>query len=168
MQPDMAGRHSVVHRGLEFKVGPDFWVRRLHLFPFFFESTNPSFRIGVRRVSDPPADDPWPSGVITFEVIFANGSGAPISFAVPHLQVGQSTRLFLKEVYTPYPGQTIIRLALTPGAGPVVGTTGWQDAYSYRVREEEQLWTWAIGPVAGVLLGAGATALGVFIQKWVG
>lgn len=164
----VAGRKTVTVRGLEFRMSPEFWPRRLHLFPFYFESTNPSFRVDVRRVSHPPADDDWPDGRVAFEIVFADRTATSVSLPTPHLMIGQSARLILEDVYTSYPGQTIIRLPVKPGTGPPTNTTEWQTLYSYRVWPEEQLWLWAIGPLIGLLVGVGATVLGVFIQRSLG
>ena len=159
----MAGRQTVTHCGLRFRVSPDFWLRRLFRFPFYFESTNPSFRVDVRRVSEPPVDDYWPYDLVTFQIVFADGTVTSRHYPVPDLKIGESTTLVLKRIYTAFPGQTIIRLPTDTGP-----TRSWETLYSYQVRTEEQLWLWTIGPLAGLLLGAGTTTLGVFIQRWLG
>jgi len=157
----MAGRQTVTHCGLQFRVSPDFWLRRLLRFPFYFESTNPSFTVDIKRVSEPGPDEYWARDQILFQVVFADGTETYKGYAVPNLKTGQSSRLVLKRVYTAYPGQTIIRLPLDIGPGRT-----WETLYSYRVREEEQLYLWMFGPLAVVLFSAATTTLSVFIQRW--
>ena len=154
------GRQTAWYGGLEFRARPGFWLRRLLRFPFYFESTNPSIKIAVKRVSDPPPGEDWEGDSIVIEVVHADGGEQSVDFSLPDLEIGESRELTLEAVYSWYPGQTFIRLRTKPGEYRVL--------YSYQVRTEEQLWLWAIGPVVALLFGVGATLLGVFIQKWLG
>jgi hypothetical protein len=160
---EMAGRQTVVHAGLQFWVEPAFRLRRLFHFPFYFESTNPSFRVFIKRVSEAPTGGGWEKGTITFQVLFANDTLTPIDVPVPELDVGQTAVIVFPGIYTAYPGQTIIRILVEQAIiawRPEVFKT----LYSYQVRPEEQIWLALYGPV-GAALGAGATIL---IQRWFG
>ncbi|GAF82376.1 unnamed protein product, partial [marine sediment metagenome] len=125
----MAGRQTVTYCGLRFRISPDFWLRRLFRFPFYFESTNPSFRVEVKRLSDPPPDEEWLYGAIVFQIVFADGTMTSKPYPVPNLKIGESTRFLLKEIYTSYPGQTMLRLPIDIGP-----TRKWETLYSYQVR----------------------------------
>lgn len=159
----MAGRQTVTHCGLRFRVSPDFWLRRVLRFPFYFESANPSFRVDIKRVSEPGPDEYWELDQIILQIVFADGTETYRRYPVPNLKPGESTRLVLKEIYTAYPGQTIIRLPLDIGRGRT-----WETLYSYQVRTEEQLWLGVTGPLAGLVFGAGAAILGVAIDRALG
>ena len=159
----MAGRATVFHGGLTFRAGPDFWLRRLIRFPFYFASSNPSFRVDIERVADPPSDEDWPDGAIGFEVHFDDDTITGIRIEVPELRLRQKATLKLGNIYTSYPGQTIIRIVTKPQAPG--RRAEWKTLYSYQVRTEEQLWLAFFGPFGCLLFGIGATVLGVLIQS---
>jgi hypothetical protein len=161
----MPGRKVVLHNGLRYFVRPRFWLRRWSRFPFYFESTNPSFDVEISRVSDSTSGEYWPDGGMEFQVIFADGTVSTLRVGVPDLQVGNSSRITLGEVYTSHPGQTIIRLLVNEH---VLRGTEWKTLYSYQVRTEEQLWLWLFGPIVGLFLGVGSTTFGFPLRKWVG
>ena len=163
----MAGSGTAVHAGLQFRARPAFWLRRLLHFPFYFESTNPSFRIDIKRVSDPPPREDVEGGVIRFQVAFADGTVTSRDAPVPELKVGESQTLTLPDIYTAFPGQTIVRI-VSKRAVAGFRSEEWKTLYSYQVRPEEQIWLWVFYPLLGLALGAGTTTLGVFIQKWFG
>ena len=150
-------------RGLEFRVDPAFWLRRLLHFPFFFESTHPSFHLHLTRktIPLPESQGVWVGNKIEINIRLANGQMANREFDLPDLQVGESTTLMLEGVYSPWPGQTMIIL---PVIKPDSGRGHEQILYSYHVRSEEQLWAWGIGPVFGVAV----VILGAAVQKWLG
>jgi len=147
----MPGREPIVHAGLEFRVSPDFLPRRLNLWPFYFESNNPSFRAHIARVSDSPEWEIWGGGTddyMVFRAKFADDTHIDYSFAVPDLEIGQSATVKLENIYTPHPGHTKIMLLELTG-----GSNDWATLYSYRVWLEEQLWIWAFYPVGGIVVG---------------
>ncbi len=155
----MPGRQAVSYGGLEFRVSPDFWLRRWLRFPFYFESHNPSFRVDIRRLQAEPPNTYWPSNSLVFEVVFADKTVAGRQYAKPQLGVGKSTLLVLDTIYTAYPGQTIIRLPIGPG--DFLGGQGrWQTLFSYQVRTEEQLWLSLFTAALAIITSIGATAPG--------
>ena len=161
----MPGRQTVTYDSLQFHVRPAFWLRNLLHFPFYFESTNPTFKVRVKRISDPEPSDFWAAGNIVVEVVHVDGGVQRCEFSLPDLTIGQSVDLTLEDVYTWYPGQTIMRLSIRPGI-PGVAPSERSVLYSYQVRTEEQLWLGLIGPIVGLPLGVGTTVLGVSIQRW--
>jgi len=151
------GSQTVEVAGLEFKVSPDFWLRRITHFPFYFETTNPSFRVDVKRAADDTPYEALPVDGLVFEIVFADGTMIRRNLDIPYLEKEQSTRLLLKNIFTAHPGQTIIRLPFD-----FVAQRQWETLYSYHVRHGEQLWTACIGPMYGVIAGA---LLGVLSQR---
>ncbi len=147
----MAGRQPVVHAGLRFTTRPSFWLRRWTHFPFHFESHNPSFTVRVERVAEVLEGEDWPEGKVPFEVVFADGTKAVTEWPVLDLKVREYGEVMLKNVFTAYPGRTIIRIPFGPGE--------WKTLYAYDVWREESLW---IG-VWGVAIAVASFALGVVI-----
>jgi len=159
----MPGRQPVTVAGLRFKVGPDFWLRRLTWFPFYFESNNPSFRVDIERVADPGPYEQFPGGIARFEIVFADNTLTARRVDIPQLEIGQSHRAILENVYTSYPGQTTIRLPFEVGPD-----RRWETMYSYHVRPEEHLWVVFIAPTVTLIYGVAATAMGVLLKGWIG
>ncbi len=155
----MPGRQTVRYAGLEFRAEPDFWPRRLFRFPFFFESTNPSFRVKITRVSYPPEGEGWPGDTIPMAVHFADDTGTLPPCPLPALQIGQYTIWRLTGVYSPHPGRTALCL-LTRSADLV----SVHNLYTYQVRPEEQLWLALLAPVVAIASGA----IGFLIERWLG
>ena len=155
----MPGRKETRIRGLRMKVGPDFWLRRLSRFPFYFESHNASFRLDVERVAPEDAAKPWPDNKIAIEVVFQDDTMKPILFDVPELQVGGKARLVIREVYVASPGQTILRIPTSKSIAGM-GRDSWETLYSYQVRTEEQLWLSVFGTLLAFLTAIGASAPG--------
>ena len=146
-------------RGLEFRVKPEFWLRRLLHFPFFFESTNPSFHLHLTRKTIPLPESPegvWVENKIEINIRLANGQMTTRKLDLPDLRVDESTTLMLEEVYSPWPGQTMIILPRPDSREQIL--------YSYHVRTEEQIWLWGLGPVLGIAV----VILGAAVQKWLG
>lgn len=154
------GRQTVTHAGLEFRVSADSWLRRMTHFPFYFESNNPSFRIDITRVSDPPKGEVWPDGQIMVEVLFADETMTGTSEPAPDLQTGESWKIVLRNVYTAHPGQTIIRIVTNPAPPAMSHYQTWKTIYSYQVRTEEQLWLGLFGVSLAVITAIGSTAPG--------
>ncbi len=158
----MPGRQRVVFGGLEYYVSPAFWLRRWLRFPFYFESTNPSFRVDIRRVSQPPANENV--AAMRFVAAFSDGSESNLSIDAPDLAVGECARIGLVGIYSSHPGQTSIRLVTADAQPFSVRGQEFHGLYSYQVRSEEQLWL----AFATIISGA-ATGLAVFLlQRWLG
>lgn len=156
----MPGRQRVTTYGLEFQVGPKYWLRRLTRFPFYFENNNPSFRVEVKRVQAPRIEGEELGAELIFNVQFSDGTSRSYDVPFPKLEVGDSAILVLSDVYTPQPGQNTIRLSVRRG---VHGTAA-ERLYSYHVRTEEQLWLWLVGaPLALAVI-----VLGAIVQKSLG
>jgi hypothetical protein len=157
----MPARQTGHYGGLELLVVPHYWLRRLSRFPFYFESTHPSFRISIKRVSDQPPDEGWEDGHVKFEICRPDGQVSERRMPAPQLAVGESMKSVLEEIYSPLPGQVTIQLPVKPLPN---GRPARQVLYSYYVRREEEIWLWLIGlPVAIALLIGGAA-----IQRWLG
>ena len=152
----MPGRTTAVHGGLAFRVSPDYWLRRWTHFPFFFESYNPSFRVDIQRVTEEPDNTYWRKEKLAFMIEHADESGGEFDFGDfgtdRRLELGESRRVVLKQVYSPSPGQTYIRLPIAPGK--------WGTLYSYHVRTEEQLWLSVLATCLAMITTIGATAPG--------
>ena len=104
----MGGR-TVGHNGLEISASPDYWLRRLTDFPFYFGQHNSKFRIHIKKVAEPT--EPWPNNMIPFQVEFNPNSSRNISIDVPNLTRGQSITVKMEEgVYVPSPGQAHLRV----------------------------------------------------------
>lgn len=147
----MPGRQSAAIRGLRFTITPDSRLHRVLHYPFFFESTNYSFRIRIERVNEEEPGDPWPEHegkrTILFAVQFENGDLTHRPKEVPKLEVGEHCNELLENIYVSYPGQTTILIDLnfqerlriqkkTLQGVPIRA----ENLYSYRVRTEESLW----------------------------
>src|SRR4030066_387463 len=91
----MPGRQPGELGGLRLRVSPNYWLRRVTRWPFYFESHNPSFRVHVERFSAPPDGESWHNDEITFEIIFADGSKFKRKYPVPELHIGRSTELII-------------------------------------------------------------------------
>jgi len=103
----MPGRQTVTHAGIQFRVALDFWLRRLLRFPFYFESTNPSFRVDIKRLSEKPNNEAFPNDAVIFEVVFADGTKAKsLNLRLPDLKVGESIWIAVGNVFTAHPGQS--------------------------------------------------------------
>lgn len=147
----MPAHQTAELHGLQLTISPDYWLRRLFHFPFYFEHTNPTFRIDVKRVNDTI----WDQG-IGIQIVLANGSTTMRYYPVPHLDVGESARIVMEGVASHMPGRTTLILPTSEGQ--------WQLLYAYAVSPEDQLWTSVLGP----LLGAAILAGGAVVQKWIG
>ncbi len=135
------------------KVEPDFWLRRLTGFPFYFESHNASFRIHVKRVAPQDSEDPWPGDKIVLQTVFEDETLSVMEWGLPPLEVGQTTVLRIPEVYVATPGQVILRIPTEAAvAGGALRGARWETVYSYKVRTEESLWVSVLSPV--LLVGA--------------
>lgn len=154
----MAGTQTVRYAGLKFRAEPEYWLRRLLRFPFYFENTNPSFRVKIARVSDPPAEEGWKSDIPFAVHHSADDTGIMVPCPLPDLKIGQYVLWRLTDVHTPNPGQTRLSL-LTPGS-----PASEHSLYSYQVRPEEQLWLAVMTP----LLALGSGVAGFFIERWLG
>jgi hypothetical protein len=138
-----------VVRGLRFKAGPDFWLRRISRVPFYIESHNASFRIDVERVEAAPPDDPWPNNTIEIQIVMPDKDLTPRHFPVPDLAVGARTRLVLTDVFITPPGNVMLRIPINP--------VRWATLFAYTVREEGAVWAAFLGALlllAGVGLGS--------------
>jgi len=141
--------------GLQLSVKPNFWLRRLLHFPFYFDSTNPTFRVEIKRVKEDPGANA--RGTLNIQIVTADGSTAMRHYRVPNLSVGASYHFIMEGVTSAHLGQTMIRLPAATG-------DTWQLLYAYQVRSEEQLWTAVVGPLVGAVILAG----GALIQKMIG
>src|SRR5437870_13886530 len=101
----MPGRQAVTYAGLKFEAQPDFWLRRWTCFPFYFESTNPAFRVRITRVGAPPNGEQFRSSSIPFAIRFADDTVTLPQCPVPDLQIGQSVLWKVTGVYSPHPGR---------------------------------------------------------------
>ena len=157
----MAGRKTGRHGGLEFRAGPDYWLRRWipPLRPFFFESHNPSFRVDIRRVAEGATNTYWPVSeerqeALAFDILFSDQTSTRFWFPKPDLAIGESISIVLREVFTASPGQTILTLPTAPGPS----SARWETLYSYQVRTEEQLLVSIIAGLLAILSTVGATS----------
>ena len=155
----MPGRQTVTYAGLRFRAEPDFWLRRLLRFPFYFENTNPSFRVKITRISDPPDGEGWAGDSLPFAVRFADGTGTMPYCPLPDLRIGQHTIWRLTDVFSQHHGRTALCLLTRWGDQVSVNYL-----YTYQVRPEEQLWFAALVP----LLSVGSGVIGFLIERWLG
>lgn len=139
-------KQVVVCDGLEFQVKPSYWLRRLTRIPLYFDNTNPSFSIVVKRL-ETPRSPIWPdSSQVEFQIWWAaNRSIDKESYILPQLHVGDTTKWQLRDVHTTIPGQVVIRLNV-PDGGLVY------ELYSYNVRPADHIWIGIVGPVFGFAL----------------
>lgn len=150
----MAGRQSVECSGLQFRIEPDFWLRRWLHFPLFFQHHNPTFRIKVRRIAPTSIPPTWQMNGIVLEVLFADNTITWLQWPCPELAVGESATLLSRPIFTAFPGQVILRLPIAPGR--------WETLFCYEVRTEESLWLGVVSVVWSLIMlaaGAGATRL---------
>jgi len=156
---------------LEIRIEPDFWLRRWFKVPFYFESTNPRFRLRVKRVAEPQATNAplrlianlpkrvqiqeGDERIVPLQIEFSDRTSSWEFLLVPNIAVGERVTLRTPEIMTASPGQTRLLLPFFTREGEQAPI--WETAYAYHVRSEEQLWVWVVG-----LLIAGATILGQF------
>ncbi len=149
----MPGRQTVRYHGLELRASPDFWLRRWSRFPFYFESHNPSFRIDVRRIGD-VGEDHFPNRSLIFRIVFSDGTETePLSSPLPVLELDQSERIVLPEIFTAAPGQTRIVMAQADAL--------WHTLYSYLVMTEDRMWL----PFVTLLGVVASSALTLLVQR---
>ena len=153
----MAGRQGILYGGLEIKVRPRFWLRRILPMLPYFESTNPTFAVRVSCVERPSAADAWKPGErLIFRVVYPDNSWVPHEFPVPdHLQPGQKAEFQLPNIFCPAPGRMNITFPINR---PGQEVPGWHSLYAYTVHSEETIW---YPVVALALLLAGAA-----LQRW--
>jgi hypothetical protein len=130
----MASRMELDYNGLRIVVKPDYWLRRRLPFLPFLETTNPRFRIDVKRVA--PPDPPWQSGEqLVFRVVFPDKTTTPYPFPVPsHLTQDGRTSFVIPKTICPSPGRMAIIFPLVDPPG------SFNTMYSYTVHAEERLW----------------------------
>lgn len=157
------GRQEVTIRGLRIKVRPDYWLRRLTHFPFFFESHNSSFLAEATKVAEPDPKDPWPNGKLTIEIVFADDTAAPRRFDIPtEWKIGEKKPFPIPNIYVATPGQTILRIPKEKD--PSGKTVRWDTLYAYKVRTEESLWLAVLIPAVSLFI-AGVTIFGQYITR---
>ena len=161
--------------GLELRIEPDFLLRRWFKLPLYPESTNPRFRVKIRRFADPqPASAPIglkanlpsrlkemdnPEYVIPLEAQFADGTSRSIALLTPSaLAIGESAIIRTEHIMTAAPGQTRLVLPFFSEDGerwPIQETV-----FGYRVRSEEEIWGWGIGIMLAGIIGIAS----IFVQ----
>ncbi len=147
----MASKQDITYADFQIGVRPQFWLRNFLTFLPFFESTNPSFGVHVRRVGATRsyADDQQ----LTFVVTYPDETEDSFSFPVPtYLPVGQEMTYLIPSLLCPKPGRMTIK---HPKASP---PNSFFPLYSYTVHPEERIWV----PIFALAF----TSLGVVLQRY--
>lgn len=76
--------------------------------------------------------------VLPIEILFPNGNSAWEFVPVPHLEIGQVSTRPTRDILTPVPGQTQLRLRWWDEGGDMLPQ--YETLFTYHVRTEEQLW----------------------------
>lgn len=138
---------------LRIEVEPDFWLRRITRWPFYFQNWSPRFRVKVTVLRASRAlDNSWPAEAaqnsLRLRVRTPDDSTYDDVLTFPALGVGKSATAVTDPVVTHIPGVTQIQFFR--------GLNGDATLYAYHVYPEERVWIAFLGPlgsVAGFLLG---------------